>query len=571
MSKSKPTTARRRSLAVVPKSNSISEAVAASLRSFELPAAIDVEEVVLGACMLEASAFIIAERLLNKDTFVKPVHQTIYQAMVNLRSKASPIDLITVAAEVKRMGLIKDEKEVQRLLDKDKLTRREQVRLDQLQNAATDYLQLTNLTNRVASSANIEYHAQIIYEAYMRRRAIQIGQELINQSFQPTRDVFELYDQVYRDARVTSPSRLLKIEDMNDAVIRGSKMERKKKIIGNLIKEKEVVFLFGDEGTGKSIAAIQMALAVSKGTNFFLNHDDPEMINEAGPLETLFIDYELEEDEIYDRYNYKGAAVDFGNIKRACINPDFLDFEDADEIMINEVISAIELHKPKFVIIDNITYMTSESQDPTIALKFMKKLIAIQRAHQLTVVVVAHTVKNRDRSLPIESRHMQGASGMKNFAKSMVAISASRQDPDKRYIKHVKCRNGRNVHDSDNVIEVVIGKPDDRLKYEHVGYGREIEHLDVISMDEAMTDTVVQYAHEANQDGTGWRALAKDLKEKFGVGWSHQTVMRKVKAYRTRNGQSLKSAEEIAEFMDVVNEQIPAKKSGEDGSDGTPN
>lgn len=94
-------------------------------------------------------------------------------------------------------------------------------------------------------------------------------------------------------------------------------------------------------------------------------------------------------------------------------------------------------------------------------------------------MVIAHTPK-RDLSQPVQSRHLAGAKNLDNFAKSIVAISFSKQDPDKRYIKQAKCRNrsdGYQPYIESHVIDCFISRSDGGLQYDFYVFSHEQTHL----------------------------------------------------------------------------------------------
>ena len=72
------------------------------------PQAIELEEVVLGALMLEKDAYVAVCEFLKKECFYKDVHQTIYEAITNLSLNQEPVDLLTVSQQLKRMGKLEE-------------------------------------------------------------------------------------------------------------------------------------------------------------------------------------------------------------------------------------------------------------------------------------------------------------------------------------------------------------------------------------------------------------------------------------------------------------------------------
>jgi len=131
------------------------------------PQAIDLEEAVLGALMLDKDAIALIIDILRPSSFYKDAHKEIYQAICNLFEKSNPIDLLTVTEELKQIG--------------------------SLEQVGGPY-QLVSLTNRVASSANIEYHARIISQKFIQRELIRTSTETIREAYEDTTDVLELLD-----------------------------------------------------------------------------------------------------------------------------------------------------------------------------------------------------------------------------------------------------------------------------------------------------------------------------------------------------------------------------------------
>ncbi len=68
------------------------------------PQALDMEESVLGALMLEKDALTTVIDILKPESFYKEAHQEIYRAIVQLFNDAEPIDLRTVVNELRKAG-----------------------------------------------------------------------------------------------------------------------------------------------------------------------------------------------------------------------------------------------------------------------------------------------------------------------------------------------------------------------------------------------------------------------------------------------------------------------------------
>ncbi|HZX57365.1 MAG TPA: DnaB-like helicase N-terminal domain-containing protein, partial [Mucilaginibacter sp.] len=117
------------------------------------PQAVDLEEAVLGALMLEKDALSSVIDILKPEVFYKDNHQKIFTAIRHLFERTSPVDILTVTAQLRQQG--------------------------ELEMIGGAYY-ITELTNRVASAANIEYHSRIIIQKFIQRELIRISTEVIN-------------------------------------------------------------------------------------------------------------------------------------------------------------------------------------------------------------------------------------------------------------------------------------------------------------------------------------------------------------------------------------------------------
>lgn len=131
------------------------------------PQALDLEEAVLGAMMIDKKGVDEVIDILQPDAFYKDGHKYIFEAIVNLFNDSQPIDLLTVSAQLKKMA--------------------------KLDLAGGDFY-LIQLTQKISSSAHIEFHSRIILQKFIQRSLIKISSEIIEESYDETTDVFELLD-----------------------------------------------------------------------------------------------------------------------------------------------------------------------------------------------------------------------------------------------------------------------------------------------------------------------------------------------------------------------------------------
>jgi replicative DNA helicase len=133
------------------------------------PQAVELEEAVLGALMLEKDALTNVIDILKVESFYKDAHKVIFQAILDLFSESQPIDLLTVTSQLRRSGTLE---------------------------VAGGAFYVTELTSKVASAANIEFHARIITEQSIKRELIRISGEIQKDAYEDTTDVFELLDKM---------------------------------------------------------------------------------------------------------------------------------------------------------------------------------------------------------------------------------------------------------------------------------------------------------------------------------------------------------------------------------------
>lgn len=129
------------------------------------PQALDLEEVVLGALMLDSHCIPEVLMILSEKSWYKESHRNIYSAVKKLFDKNSPVDILTVTEQLK-----KDEK---------------------LEESGGPYY-ISQLTNKVASSANVHYHARIVQEKYVLREIIRLGVDVVQKAYDETADAFEI-------------------------------------------------------------------------------------------------------------------------------------------------------------------------------------------------------------------------------------------------------------------------------------------------------------------------------------------------------------------------------------------
>lgn len=288
-----------------------------------------------------------------------------------------------------------------------------------------------------------------------------------------------------------------------------------KMLFGEFFYESELCILFADTNLGKSILAVQIGNSISKG----------EQINgfklEAKKQPILYFDFELSDKQFENRYSvkYQNHYNWDNNFIRIEINPDATipegqSFEDYMNFSIEKSITETGA---KVLIIDNLTYLKSATENAKDALPLMKHLKALKSKYSLSIMALAHTPK-RDLSKPITRNDLQGSKMLINFCDSSFSIGESHSDKNLRYLKQIKQRNTEQIYDAENVCVCQIDKPDNFLMFEFVNYGKEWDHLKQYTEKdkESLNDKVI----ELKQKGRSLREIGSEL------GISHMKAKR---------------------------------------------
>lgn len=214
------------------------------------PQAIELEESVLGAALLESDATFLVTSILKPEHFYKEQNSLIYSSLLELVKKGDPIDIMTVCQELKRQGNLE---------------------------IVGGSFYVASLTDRIASAANIEYHARIVIQKSIMRETIRFGTELIKKAYEDSTDCFELVDWAGSEISTiitgleTKKAQVIqeiKDEVINDA-LNSMKHEKTKGVPIHLTKMQELtggwqdgdlIVLAARPGMGKTAFALECAI-----------------------------------------------------------------------------------------------------------------------------------------------------------------------------------------------------------------------------------------------------------------------------------------------------------------------
>lgn len=120
------------------------------------PQSIELEQAILGACLLESNAYDKISTILTADSFYNPKHSKLFATICEMKSKGNHIDMLTITEYATKKNILND---------------------------IGGVVYVSGLTMNIASSGHIKQHAQIIQEKYIQREVISKSRELINVAF----------------------------------------------------------------------------------------------------------------------------------------------------------------------------------------------------------------------------------------------------------------------------------------------------------------------------------------------------------------------------------------------------
>lgn len=249
------------------------------------PHAQSLEEAILGAAMIDKDAYDVISNYLSPDSFYSTGHQNVYKAFVELKESNSAIDLLTVSERMSRNATI-----------------------DSIGGA----YYLVELTNRVASAANLEYHCRIVKEKELRRNIIKLCSKAVSNANDESIDTFELIESVEKD--------ILSIDSLN----KSSSPVRIGKSLVDVIKKIETSV--STEGVPSGIPDIDIITGGWQPSDLIIVAARPSMGKSAFATSILYnaakqnkavglFSLEMSSDQFIQRFMSVASGVDFKRIK----------------------------------------------------------------------------------------------------------------------------------------------------------------------------------------------------------------------------------------------------------------
>jgi hypothetical protein len=291
----------------------------------------------------------------------------------------------------------------------------------------------------------------------------------------------------------------------------GSREPEAKMLFGEFWYQHELCFLFANTNTGKSILAVQIANAISRGSK-------------AGPFpctaaaaKVLYADFELSNLQFHRRYSSRATHYNFNdNFFRAQFNPATdlagnlgVDSFQNDELLLAGLEYRIGQLKATVLIIDNISCLGGGTGNAAGTLRIMNRLNALRTEYKLSILVLAHTPKRRNPKEPLSANDLHGSKLLMNLADSAFTIGVSNTDNSLRYLKQIKQRSTQQVYGDDKVCLCRIKTRRHFLQFGFEGHSAEGPHL--LSRTQARREQFAEQIVQLSADGKSQRQISRQL------------------------------------------------------------
>lgn len=349
------------------------------------PQAIELEESLIGAILIDRSAISDALHLISEDQLYKEEHKLIFAAVQELYLSGESVDILTVANKLRKKG--------------------------ELDLVGGEY-NLIQLSQKVSSTAHLEYHARIITQKYIQREIIKNASELISLAFDETSDVFDLIDTAYNQLNTVAEVSIKPEEALIGTLIDGQ--ITKARMIGKgeikpgiptpirLKTEKmggwrgsELIILAARPGMGKTALAISYGMHAAR-----LGHP------------TAFFSLEMSKEQLTNRIISSEARIDSEKLTR-------LGLTEEEEARARKAVEPIR--NTQFIIDDtpNISIERFQIEAKRMKKKYSVKMIIVDYLQLMTAG--GSKGGNREQEISKISRGLKGVAKELNIP--VIALS----------------------------------------------------------------------------------------------------------------------------------------------------
>ena len=501
----------------------------------KMPHAPEIERLVVGALMGDdhaLSAKLYREvSFLKADHFYSPEDRAIYGQIIELIAEGKPFDDLMLAQKLKQAAA-------------DGRTAHANL-LEQIGGVAA--LEKRKLEARRKKEYSIEHYARLLFRYHTQREAIEILTTQLDRVLKAKEDdIFDVRNDIADSLRATSDTSFLRAQEANKDIAEAEEEAPMRMMMGSLIWENTISFLFASPGKGKTVLAVQISEAIARGKGMFpfttSLGEEFLLPNECTDgMKVGYVDLELSKHQFKKRFtnpvtgetyklsdNFIRISTNRGG-RRKSMDKEGTIFRDIE----NEVAS----HKIKFLVIDNISKLSPDAKsDGEVMARLMDRFEYLRDKYNLTLLILAHTPKRINLTQPMSLYDMAGSAIAADYSDSMICIGEDITDPKLKYIKQVKDREGEGQFGIENVIrcQIELAENNTFLSMHYRNCGNERDHLEQFMSREAQ-DALIEAAVKKKSDNPtmGWRTVAEE------INWnlSHSTLRTKMIQYAQNSPQ----------------------------------
>ena len=388
------------------------------------PQALDLEEVVLGAMLIDTKGVNEVIDILQPDVFYKEAHKIIFEAIFQLFTDTQPIDLLTVSAQLKRTA--------------------------KLDLVGGDYY-LIQLTQKITSSAHIEYHSRIILQKYIQRSLIKISNEIIEESYDETTDVFDLLDKAESKLYEVTQGNIKRSSETAQSLVQQAKarieeIANKEGLSGVATgfakldkitsgwQPSDLIIIAARPGMGKTAFVLSMARNIAIDFNmpvaiFSLEMASIQLITRLISSETGLSSEKLRTGKL-EKHEWEQLSVKVKNLEKA---PLFID--DTPSLSIFDLRAKARRlasqHSIKLIVVDYLQLMTAGGSNGKGVGNREQEISTISRnlkalAKELSIPVIALSQLSR----AVETRNSGGTGSKRPLLSDLRESGAIEQDAD---------------------------------------------------------------------------------------------------------------------------------------------
>lgn len=342
---------------------------------------------------------------------------------------------------------------------------------------------------------------------------------------------------IWRDTTTKKSDNYFVLRSGNEWISHSRKEAIPKRLFGEFWYESELCILFADTNVGKSILAVQMADAISKGESEL----SKRLVTDSDPQKVVYFDFELTAKQFESRLSERLEGSDeyvnhyqfHPNFYRAEVNPESSDiggYTKFEDFLNHALETTVVSSGAKVLMIDNLTYLRDETENAKNALPLMKFLKSLKSKHGLSILALAHTPK-RDSTKSLGRNDLQGSKMLINFCDSSFAIGESAKNIGTRYLKQIKARNTEIIYHAENVLMATISKSGNFLRFDFHGTGAEHEHLKLFT--DKQRSELIDQVKQLTPTGMTQSQIGEQL------GISQMSVSRYQKAISKQTGKGV--------------------------------